>query len=994
MSLDAEIRNRGEAIFKQMDAQTQSLFNKDFWYGRIMEESMKNTAFKTQMFRFVDVLPYLKSGSEVARHLKEYFAEGGDELPGVFKFGVGLGSFAPGIMAGVIRKQVTEMAKMFIAGQTAEEALPLLKKGRQNHLGFTADLLGESALSEKEALEYQQRYLDLMQGLSKDAQTWASSETLDRDHLGAIPKVNVSVKVSSLYSQVNVKDWAGTKEVLKERLRPLLSLAKDRQIFLNLDMEQYALKDLTLEIFQELLMEPSYATYPHFGIVIQAYLKDAFKDCGKMVEFARTRKVPFTIRLVKGAYWDYETIQAQARGWPCPVFTNKADSDLSFEECATLLLKNLDLLKAAFGSHNVRSIAFATVTAEKLGLAKNSFEIQMLYGMAEPIKKSLVQMGYRVREYVPIGELIPGMAYLVRRLLENTSNESFLKSKFADNTDSSLLLKDPREKASLEAKTQFGANPNTSSAPSLARATEKEHFENEPLLDFGIAEVRSRMSLAIEKLSKRPPITIPAVIGKKEIALSRTFPSINPSHPTQVLAHVGVATAVDADHAVQTAKATLASWSKTPFEERARYLDLLAAEFRSNKYELAAQQVLEVGKTWSEADGDVAEAIDFCVYYAKEIRRLGRPQKVGHAPGEVSHYHYQPRGVSVVIAPWNFPLAILTGMVGASFVTGNTVIMKPAEQSSIIAWQLMEAIRKIGLPPGVVNFLPGFGEEVGAALVNHHQTDLIAFTGSRAVGLSILQAAAQVRPGQKSMKRAIIEMGGKNAVIVDSDADLDEAVAGILYSAFGFSGQKCSAASRVIVLDEIYDRFLERFHEAAKSICVDFSEKGRTYMGPVIDKEAQERILSTIERAQAESQILFQGEVPREGFFVPPTIFVDVDPKSSLAQEEIFGPVVAIMRCSDMDQALEIANGTAYALTGGLFSRSPGTIDRVRKEFEVGNLYINRQITGAMVDRHPFGGFKMSGVGSKTGGPDYLLQFVEPRCVTENTMRRGFAPEE
>ncbi|MBX9769020.1 MAG: proline dehydrogenase family protein, partial [Bdellovibrionales bacterium] len=610
MSLDTEIRNRGEAIFKQMDAQTQSLFNKDFWYGRIMEESMKNTAFKTQMFRFVDVLPYLKSGTEVARHLKEYFAEGGEELPGVFKFGVGIGSFAPGIMAGVIRKQVTEMAKMFIAGQTAEEALPLLKKGRQNQLGFTADLLGESALSEKEALEYQRRYLDLMQGLSKDAETWATNETLDKDHLGAIPKVNVSVKVSSLYSQVNVKDWAGTKEILKERLRPLLSLAKDRHMFLNLDMEQYSLKDLTLEIFQELLMEPSYATYPHFGIVIQAYLKDAHKDCQRMVDFARTRKVPFTIRLVKGAYWDYETIQAQARDWPCPVFTNKADSDVSFEECATVLLKNLAYLKAAFGSHNVRSIAFATVTAEKMGIPKNSFEIQMLYGMAEPIKKSLVQMGYRVREYVPIGELIPGMAYLVRRLLENTSNESFLKSKFADNTDSSLLLRDPREKASLEARAQFGAaEPGASAAAAVATPSSKvgkprRAFENEPLLDFGIPEVRTKMIAAIDKLSKRSPITIPAVIGKKEITLSRTVPSVNPSHPTQVLAHVGAATALEVDQAVQMARTTLTSWSQTTFEERANFLDLLAKEFRQNKYELAAQQVLEVGKTWSEADGD------------------------------------------------------------------------------------------------------------------------------------------------------------------------------------------------------------------------------------------------------------------------------------------------------------------------------------------------------------------------------------------------------
>jgi RHH-type proline utilization regulon transcriptional repressor/proline dehydrogenase/delta 1-pyrroline-5-carboxylate dehydrogenase len=376
------------------------------------------------------------------------------------------------------------------------------------------------------------------------------------------------------------------------------------------------------------------------------------------------------------------------------------------------------------------------------------------------------------------------------------------------------------------------------------------------------------------------------------------------------------------------------------------------------------------------------------------MRDLKTPLRVGHVPGETSHYVYQPRGVCLAIAPWNFPLAILCGMTAAAVVTGNTVIMKPAEQSSIVAAGLMDIFREVGLPNGVVQYLPGLGEEVGDYLVKHKDISTIAFTGSKAVGLMIAKAAGTTLPGQKEVKRCIIEMGGKNAVIIDNDADLDEAVDGVVYSAFGFAGQKCSACSRVIVLESVYDKFKERLVEATRSIKTSYAEDGGAYLGPVVDEEAQQRILSTIHSAEQTHELLFKGETPREGFFAPPTIFDNVAGNSPLAQGEVFGPVLALIKAKDIDEALEIANSTEYALTGGLFSRSPATIAKVREEFEVGNLYINRGITGAMVDRHPFGGFKMSGIGSKTGGPDYLKQFMEPRCVTENTLRRGFAPAE
>jgi RHH-type proline utilization regulon transcriptional repressor/proline dehydrogenase/delta 1-pyrroline-5-carboxylate dehydrogenase len=346
-----------------------------------------------------------------------------------------------------------------------------------------------------------------------------------------------------------------------------------------------------------------------------------------------------------------------------------------------------------------------------------------------------------------------------------------------------------------------------------------------------------------------------------------------------------------------------------------------------------------------------------------------------------------------VIAPWNFPLAILCGMTAAAMVAGNTVIMKPAEQSSVIAWRLMELLQRAGTPAGVINFLPGPGEEVGAYLVEHPEVSLIAFTGSRKVGLGIFEAAGRVKPGQKQLKHAVCEMGGKNAMIIDDDADVDEAVPAIVYSAFGYQGQKCSALSRLIVLKDNYDRVLDRLIEACRDLKAGPPEEPGTVVGPVIDKPAYDRILGYIQLGKQEGKLAFQGQVPEgEGYFIPPTIFTDVSPSARVAQEEIFGPVLCVFKAQNLDEALEWANGTEYALTGGFFSRSPGNIERVKTELEAGNVYINRNITGAMVARHPFGGFKMSGGGAKAGGRDYLLHFLLPRIVTENDMRRGFAP--
>ena len=472
------------------------------------------------------------------------------------------------------------------------------------------------------------------------------------------------------------------------------------------------------------------------------------------------------------------------------------------------------------------------------------------------------------------------------------------------------------------------------------------------------------------------------------------FSSVNPSQPDQIVGYAAEAGIPEAERAVAAARAAFEKWRRTSFEERCQLLERAAEILERRRFELSALEVFEVGKPWAQADGDIAEAIDFCTFYARQMRLMGQPRLTQNVPGEESYQHYWPRGVALVIAPWNFPMAILCGMVSAALVTGNTVIMKPSEQSVIIGAMLMEIYEEAGVPPGVLNFLNGKGSVIGAHMVDHKDVDLIAFTGSREVGLRIWESAGKTREGQRELKRVICEMGGKNAMIVDSDADLDEAIVDSIYSAFGFQGQKCSALSRLIVLEENHDRVVERLLGAAASVRVGNPEEPGIVVGPVIDEAAYRRILDYIEVGKGEATLAYQAkELPPHGYFIPPTIFTGVKPNMRIAREEIFGPVLSVLKVRDLDEAIKVANGTDYALTGGFFSRSPANIERVKAQLEAGNVYINRPCTGAIVGRHPFGGFKMSGSGTKAGGKDYLLNFLIPRVVTENVARHGLAPE-
>ena len=509
-------------------------------------------------------------------------------------------------------------------------------------------------------------------------------------------------------------------------------------------------------------------------------------------------------------------------------------------------------------------------------------------------------------------------------------------------------------------------------------------FKNEPYTDFSQADNQRDMKAALDAVSGQLGGEYELIIGGRKVKAAEQFNSINPSRKDQVVGVFQKAAAEQARQAMETALETFPSWSRVDPAERADVLFRAADAMRRRRMELNAWMILEEGKNWLEADADVAEAIDFLDFYGREMIRLAGEQPLTGVPGERNELVYIPLGMGVVIPPWNFPLAILTGMTSAALVAGNTVVLKPSSDSPAMGYQFMEIMEEVGLPPGVVNFVTGSGSAIGDTLVGHPRTRFISFTGSKAVGLGIVELAAKTAPGQIWIKRVIAEMGGKDAIIVDRETDLDRAAEGVKVAAFGFQGQKCSACSRAVVLEDVYDRFLELLVEKTGTITVGEVIDQKNYMGPVINQRAMDSIMEYIEIGRQEGRLLTGGGPAGEGgFYIQPTIIADVDPQARIAQEEIFGPVLAVIKARDFDHALEIANNTEYGLTGAVYSDDREKLDKARRVFHCGNLYLNRKCTGALVGGHPFGGFNMSGTDSKAGGRDYLLLYTQAKSISE-----------
>ena len=618
--IERTTREVGQFVFAHLEGRRASMLERRWWDDRIMAWAMRDESVKVQMFRFIDVLPMLNSTASVVGHLHEYFHEVDKHLPGAVR--LVLAAAAPDSLMGralaiAARRNAMGHARRFIAGTNTAEVLAAAMRERKLRRAFTLDILGEAVTSEVEADRYWRLYLDLLEQISPTVNSWREEPQIDRAGLTELPRVNLSIKLSALDSRFDPIDPEGTVERVGRRLRPLLQVAREHHAHIHVDMESHQTKDLTLRIFREILMEPEFRDWPHVGIVIQAYLRDAADDIVALREWAARRGTPVWVRLVKGAYWDYETIHAQQVGWPVPVWQEKWQSDANFEQLTRYLLMHRDVLKTALGSHNIRSLAHGIAVARHLGLSPGAFELQMLYGMGDQEKQALVDLGHRMRIYMPYGELIPGMAYLVRRLLENTSNDSFLRASFAEEVSPERLLMNPLDHASEKT-----AGVSVRETKAHAEQEVDEPFANEPTADFAREENRQAMQQALSEVREQLGGHHPLWIGGGAVDTAERLTSLNPSYRSRVVGTTAAATAEHADQAVAAAKEAFAEWNALGVGARADYLRRAAEVLRRRRFELAAWEVFECGKGWRESDADICEAIDFCEFYAREAMLL------------------------------------------------------------------------------------------------------------------------------------------------------------------------------------------------------------------------------------------------------------------------------------------------------------------------------------------------------------------------------------
>ncbi|MEO0377575.1 MAG: proline dehydrogenase family protein, partial [Cyanobacteria bacterium P01_A01_bin.17] len=835
LSTPSVYEEKTQAISRELLAQTtekRSLLSKiqdQFrWDDKLLSWTMENPSLRVQLFRLIDCLPSLTTKAEIARHLREYLSVSDVELPKALK---GLLNFTaadsiPGqVAATTLSTAVETLAQKYIAGETLKQVLKTIERLRKQSMTFAIDVLGEAVITEKEAQSYLDQYLELMEQLTEASRRWSSVPQIDAADGEDLAKTQVTLKLTAFYSQFDPLDVEGSQAKVSDRIRLLLRRASDSGADVHFDMEQYRYKDATLATLKSLLMTEEFCDRTNIGITLQAYLRDSYGDLKDLIEWAKQRGKPITVRLIKGAYWDQETIIARQNHWPTPVYNHKSSTDANFERMTQLLLENHEHLYAAIGSHNVRSQAHAIAIAQTLGIPQRHIEFQVLYGMADNLAAALAKQGYRVRVYCPYGALIPGMAYLIRRLLENTANSSFLRQSLTETPIEELLAVPQWGEGD-----QDGSEVEPTPIPTTTTAIQ---INSSADTDFAIATHRTQAESALTAVKQQLGQQYWPLIDGKRVQTEKKTQSVNPSNPTEIVGTIGQIDIAQAEDAIAAAKTAFQTWKRTTAKERADILRRAANLLEARRHELNAWMVFEAGKPLQQADVEVSEAADFCRYYAAEMERLD-PEIVYDVAGESDRYFYRPKGIVLVISPWNFPLAIPMGMTVAALVTGNCVLLKPAAVTSVIAAKLSEILVEAGMPKGVFQYVPGSGSTVGAHLVKHPDVQMIVFTGSQEVGCEIYANAAILQPGQKHLKRVVAEMGGKNAIIVDESADLDQAVQGVVYSAFGYSGQKCSACSRVVVLASVYDTFVARLIEATKSLNVGNAIDQSTKVGPIV----------------------------------------------------------------------------------------------------------------------------------------------------------------
>ena len=922
----------------------------------LLTHAVADDRFRSRLLRYLDVLASLdhdQSGAEAKRLAAEYFGADFPELPRPLRWFLRIArdERLPARFVGEsARRSAALFARRFITrpGRETVRATTELLAKRDRVPSF--DLLGEAVLSEREAEQYLARYLELIAQLGEDPAAGAFTR-------GEVYALQVSLKLSSLTSHFSPVDPEGTIARVRPPLEAIVEAAERAGVGITVDMEQFAYRDLTWELFRRSFARGErFGGWPGAGIVLQAYLRAAEEHADALVAFARERGTPFQVRLVKGAYWDYETIVADAARWLPPVWTEKAATDAAFERVLATLVAAHPALRLAVGSHNARAHARAEALAEAAALPRNAVEHQTLFRTAEGTSQALAGLGWVARDYVPVGELLPGMAYLVRRVLENSSQAGVLLQSRSGVTPQELLRPPPEREPSP-------VRPAPAPLGAFARAPEARWFD---------PAFRDAFERALETTRAAWGERFPLRAGDEPLPAAEELTVRSPSHPDgDPVGVAALAGAEEARRAAKVARAGAARWAAMPAADRAAVLRRAADLLEQRGHEFAAWVVHEGGRDRADAWTEVEEAIDYLRYYADAAEQLfaGFGDRIA------------ARGVVAVIPPWNFSIAIPCGMTVAALACGNAAILKPAEQTPLIGQRLVGLLHEAGVPRDALVGLPGRGETAGAALAEGAEVDMIAFTGSRGVGSYLHEAVSAVDPDGDSVVKALVaELGGKNPVLVFADADPDEVVEAVVASAFGHANQKCSAASCILVEEPIFEALRDRLIEAARSLKVGPADAPGTQLNPIIDREAYERLQADAATARLECDVLLDAfETPDGGLTAGPLV-VQIPASRALeartTTQELFGPIIALIPFATETEAYRVANGTAYGLTAGVFSRSPATIERAARALQAGTVYVNRKTTGARVGVEPFGGMRMSGTGPKAGGLDYLWAFV------------------
>ena len=947
--IEARTQTIGRALLHEMEQHRPRVDEQiEDW---LLTYAVADERFRTRLLRFLDVLAAFDApgtADEVQELFHEYFADDFPGIPRPLRWLVRLArneQVPAAVVAQASRRAAQVFARRFITvpGEAGVHSLVESLAAAARVPSF--DLLGEAVLSAAEADAYEARYLALIADLAAEPSVRARTA-------GGQAALQVSVKLSSLTHHFTAVDPHGSVERVLPRLLRIAEAARDAGVGLAVDAEQYETRDGVWAAFRSAFGRGApLGGWEDAGIVVQAYLRDAESHIEDVIACARERGRPFQVRLVKGAYWDYETAVAAANRWPPPVFQVKDATDRSFDRCVERLLDAHGSLHLAVASHNPRTHAHARALAEARGLPAGAIEHQTLHRTSEAMSRALAAQGWPARDYVPVGELLPGMAYLVRRILENSSQAGFLM-RSRQQAPAEELLAPPAATPDPPAVAPDGAN--------FERASAARWFDG---------AFRAAFDAALDAARVAPAVHLTLPVG---IEAGRTVETHSPSDPDgapiaiiEIAGATGAATAVGRARTAQPAWGALGAAARTAVLRRAA--DLLLAR----GHEFAAIVVREGGRDRAGAWAEVEEAVDFLRFYAAEAERLTA------AFGDC----IRPRGVVAVIPPWNFSLAIPCGMVSAALAAGNAAVLKPAGQTPLVAARLVAVLHEAGVPADVVQCLPGEGSHAGQALVDDRRVALIAFTGSRAVGAAMRETVLRTATEDGRPRAVIAEMGGKNPALVFDDADLDEAVTGVLASAFGHANQKCSAISRVLVERSVYERFRSRLLDAAASLVCGPAEDPATQVNPVIDRGASDRLQAAAVVARTEGRVLLDRFGPQPGAIVHGPLIVEIDASAALtartATEEIFGPILVLIAFDDEAEAVRIANGTGYALTSAVFSRSPGRIARMGAAIEAGHVYVNRTSTGARPGVEPFGGMRFSGTGPKAGGQDYLWAFLD-----------------